>query len=180
VDRRAEISQMLLVHPNSCIAVPFHVHPSRNGEPPRKVFLVGVRRAGFGGGTYPVTPTCQLIALFSDIPLRTVRDFNPDSLLDKVVSPVPQSIMHTITKARHALDQIRPDERTNLITVPAQTNLVLWKDPTPIPALFQDSQIVAYVIKELRAKAIWCFMAPSPTTPIPARSCGSPMQWAAA
>jgi hypothetical protein len=30
------------------------------------------------------------------------------------------------------LDQIRPDERTNLITIPAQTDLVLSKHPTPI------------------------------------------------
>jgi hypothetical protein len=73
---------------------------------------------------------CQLIALFSDIPLRTVRDVE-----------IPQSIMHTITKARHALDQIRPDERTNLITIPAQTNLVLSKHPTPIPALFDDGPL---------------------------------------
>ena len=99
-------------------------------KPPRKVLFVGLRRAGVGRGTYPVTTTCQLIALFSDIPLRTVGDVE-----------IPRSIMHTITKAHHALDQIRPDERTNLITIPAQTDLVLSKHPTPLPALFHDRKL---------------------------------------
>ena len=49
--------------------------------------------------------------------------------------------MYTIPEARHAFDQIRTNERTNLITIPAQTNLVFWKHPTLIPALFHDRTI---------------------------------------
>jgi hypothetical protein len=43
----------------------------------------------------------RLIVLFSDVPLCTVRDFNPDSLADKVVREVPQ--MHHVNHHRSLL-----------------------------------------------------------------------------
>lgn len=69
---------------------------------------------------------------------RAVRDFNPDSLLNKVVRKFPKGVMCAITKARDTRYQIRTDESADLVTMPAETNLVFLKDPTSIRALSHD------------------------------------------
>src|ERR1700684_4330927 len=46
--------------------------------------------------------------------------------------------MYAIAKPGDTRYQVRPDERANLITIPAQTNLVFLKYSTPIRALSHD------------------------------------------
>lgn len=54
--------------------------------------------------------------------------------------------MHTVAKASDALDQVVANERTNLITIPAQMNLALLKHPTQIPVHSVRSFALASVV----------------------------------
>ncbi len=84
---------------------------------------------------------CLITTLLSDIPLRPVRDFDPNSLPNKIICKFPEGVVYAIAKASDTSDQIRPDKGANLIAIPAQVNLVFPEDSTPIPGLFPDSPL---------------------------------------
>jgi len=58
--------------------------------------------------------------------------------MNKVVREFPEGAVYAIAKASDTCHQIRADERTNLIAVPAQMNLVFLQNPTAIRALSHD------------------------------------------